>query len=540
MQSARKWICILLGALMLMSALSGCSRGKDSDEDAKLTVTACVCGPLGSLDPAANLEPEAESVFYAIYENLFRAVTDDGGRRRTEPGVAREYQAVENYDGTVDYTFTLRSSARWSDGTRVKAKDFVFAWRRLVDPAAELPNHAMLSMVKGYDAARETGDMSQLSIRAENDTTFRVTLSAPCPYFVSDICTAVATMPLRSDAVTDDGNWAREAGLPCNGPYQVAVWRDAESIRLSGNGSYYDRRSVHPEVIRFRFAEDAESAWKLYQMDRADYIDSPPAGTEGTLRVPVTSTCCVLYNHMSECFSNAQVRRAFDLALDRIAIAEAAGAEPATGLVPRGVVDASEDSEQDFRGTVGDILPVDAEGYAQRCADALRALGEAGQPIPELTCLYAAEDGAGATARAAAACWSRVLKVSVSTEELPREEFDRRVTEGEYDLAVDVLRPFGSDAMAYLELFSGTDGNNLLHYVNKPYDLLIGVASTARDCAARVACLHDAEELLMEDAALSPLWFGVKTCLLRETFTGVRHDPRGNAIFTGVNRSDTK
>lgn len=538
MRLAGKWICILFSALILMGALCGCSQGGE-EKDEKLTVTACVCAQVASLDPAANTDPAAESLFYAFCENLLRSTADENGRIRTEPGMAREYQVVENYDGTVEYIFTLRSTARWSDGTRVKAKDFAYAWRRLIDPAADLPNHALLSMVKGYDEARSSGDLTQLGIRADGDTGFRVTLSEPCPWFLSDVCTAVATMPLRADVVTENSNWAADAGFPCNGPYEVAVWQKTSSVRLSRNSNYYDRRSVGPEVLRFRFAADGQDAWRMYQAGNTDYIEQPPGGAEGTLSVPIRSTCCVLYNHMSDTFSDQRVRAAFDAVLDRAAIAEAAGAEAAVGLVPWGIPDVSEDSEQDFRSAAGAPMPPEGDA-AQRRAQAESLLRSCGEPVPELKCIYSIDDGAGPTAAAVTAIWRGALNVAVTAEALTREEFDLRIAEGEFDLAIDILRPFGGDAFAWLELFAGTDGGNMLHYVNKPYDLLIGVAATARDQAARLACLHDAEELLLEDVALSPLWYGVKTCLLREAYTGVRHDSRGNACFTSVLYSERK
>ena len=83
-------------------------------------------------------------------------------------------------DGTVTYTFTLRASARWSDGQKVTADDFVYAWQRLADPATASPNHALMSVVAGYDEVCESGDKTKLQVSAKDDTTFVVTLSAPC------------------------------------------------------------------------------------------------------------------------------------------------------------------------------------------------------------------------------------------------------------------------------------------------------------------------------------------------------------------------
>ena len=544
MQYIRKWICILLSALMLMSALSGCQKEtEESDEtDERFVVRASLCDAVASLDPAMNVDGRAESLFLALYENLMRTGVDADGKVTLEPGIAKEYQEIQNYDGTAEYVFTLRSTARWSDGTRVKARDFVYAWKRLVDPQLDSPNSDLLSMVQGYDEARSTGDLTKLAVKADGDTTLRVTLRAPSALFLSDVCTAVATMPLRGDQESKNPNWTSSAAVLCNGPYQVGVWAKESYIQLRRNTSYYDNRTVTPDTLRLYFTRSEGEAWQLYMDGGVDYAAVPPGRADATAYPPLRSVCCVLYNHMSDLFSNAHLRRAFDLTLDRAAIATAAGPgmRPATGYVPEGVMGVSR--EEDFRAEGGVLCAVDEESYATRCmeAESEMRLGDywGGVDFPGITCIYPASDELRAVASKAAATWNDKLKISVSVEPLDPEEYDRRIREGEYDLAIGVISAKNSDALSFLGQFAGTDANNALHYVNKPFDLLIGVAESSHDLAARSAMLHDAEALLLEDAALSPLYFGSTAYMLRDSLTGVRYDLRGNVYFTGVTRVD--
>ena len=535
---------------MVMSALCGCGEQETPEEELFL-LRASVCGKLNSLDPAMNADDRAETVFHAIYENLLRMTDDGEGNAALSPGVAKEYEEVTNYDGTIDYVFTLRGTARWSDGTRVKAKDFVFAWQRLADPATRSPNSEMLSMVQGYDAVRESGDATKLAVRAEGDTTFRVTLNAPCSYFLNDVCTATATMPLRRDAVEENENWATSVAVPCNGPFHIGVWSKEEYLQLRRNRSYYESRAVGPDLIRLYFTETPAEAWELYETERADYVTSPPervaaelAQAEDFRPLTLRSTTCVLYNHMRDAFSNEHVRRAFDLTLDRTAIAAAAGAETtaAAGLVPYGVVDGAADAAGDFRTVGGALCAVEEEGYPQRCLDAeyeMRVGGYwGGVGFPDATCLYVLGEESRNVTAAVIACWNEKLGVSVVPEGVTRSEFDRRIEAGEYHLAIDTFRVPCGDALSVLKPFAGTDANNSLHYVSKPFDLLIGVVGITRDPSARAAFLHDAESLLLGDAALSPLYFGGTTCVLREGLTGVYHDTRGCSYLNGVRRAE--
>ena len=533
MRYGKRLVCALLAAL----TLTACGeRAEDGQQG--FTLRACVCAPLASLDPALCDDPAAEPVFYAVYDNLMRLSPDGEGGVAVVPAVAKEYETAENFDGTVDYVFTLSPSARWSDGARVKAKDFVYAWRRLADPATEAPDADILSVVSGYDAVRASGDATKLGVRAESDGKLCVTLTAPCAYFISDVCTAVATMPLRADVAERNPDWAASGGLPCNGPFRISVWAKKESLYLQRNDAYYGSRAMAIRTLRFVFADTALDAAHLYADGAVDYVSPAYAGAEDAGDAPLRSVTCVLYDHMSDVFSNAHVRRAFDLVLDRAAMAAEAGGgqTAATGFVPRGVVNGGEGA--DFRAAGGALLAVDEEGYAERCAEAEDEMRVSGYrsvlDFPEVACLYPLEDGdAAAAAAAAVRVWQEKLRVPVRAEGLLREQFDQRVAEGEFDLAIDTFSTPWGDALSYLAPYAGLDGANALHYVSKPYDLLIGVAESSRG-DARAAILHDAEALLLEDTALSPLWFGGKTYLLRDGFAGVFHDARGNAYFSAA------
>ena len=541
MKRAKRMCCLLLAVLMLL--LSACA-GEPEDP---FLLRVSVCGRIDTLEPAMNADRRTQGVFCALYENLMRLDDDGTGHATVAPGVAKEYRMVENFDGSVDYTFTLRSSAHWSDGRRVSAEDFVFAWRRLVDPATESPNHALLSVVSGYDRARETGDTSYLSVKAENETTFHVTLSTPCSYFIDEICTMAATMPLRSELVGENANWT---DMPSNGAYCVGVWAKDDYLQLRRNTSYHESSRAIPDMLRFYFMADPTIAWGLYVSDSLDYTAPLPERAVTRLireerfePLPDRSTVCVLYNHISDVFSDEHARRAFDFMLDRAAIAAAVGQEmePATGLVPHGVENGAGESGQDFRTVGGAIYPVDEESYEERRAQALNELYQTvyrgSEEVPKLLCLCSEDDDEGFLAASVAAeAWNELPGVSVDVIYVTAEEYTRLLQEGEYDLAVGTFDCACGDAMRFLERFAGTEGNNALHYASTPYDLLIGVANSTRDADARAAFLHDAEALLLGDTALSPLYFRKIAYVLNDHYRGVYHDSRGNAYFTAVTR----
>lgn len=537
MKKTGKLLSLLLCAALLAGMLCGCG-GKD-EEETPFVLRACVGGAVTSLDPAMNSDPDATGVFCALYENLMRMSDDGSGQAVLAAGMAREYTEETNYDGTVSYRFTLRSSARWSDGQKVTADDFVYAWQRLADPATESPNHALMSMVAGYDEVRETGDATRLQVSAKDDTTFCVTLSSSCPYFIEGVCTAAAAAPLRRD-LADGG-----VGSVSNGAYCLKG-TSSDAMTLERNREYYEAKLVGPDELTFVFADDAETAWALYEAGEIDYIRHLPdrvieelSQLESWSATDIYATFCVLYNNQSELFSDEHIRKAFDLAIDRVGAAAAGGAEnrAATGLVPYGIDDAPE-AESDYRTTGGELCAADEEGLAARQAEAKSELTFAGyyatSMFPPVELIYVADDESAAVVAALQGMWSDTLGVSVMLRAMTQEEYDARIAEGNFELAAQKLVAQYNDAMSFLDRWCGGDEQNVIEYDNETYDVLLGVAAASDNSVARVAFLHDAETMLLEDTALSPVFFDGTASLLRESLRGFYVDGFGTGYFSGV------
>ena len=155
MKAIKRITALALCALMLLGLLSGCGEKKQGDE--KFVLNVSVCNVIDSLDPAMNTDADADSVFYALYENLMRESDDGSGEVTLTNGMAKEYTEETNYDGSVTYRFTLRSTARWSDGEKVTADDFVYAWQRLADPATGLVPYGSPDSGETEDDFRTTG-----------------------------------------------------------------------------------------------------------------------------------------------------------------------------------------------------------------------------------------------------------------------------------------------------------------------------------------------------------------------------------------------
>lgn len=549
----KRLACLALCGVLCLGLLAACAQEADGS-----TLSVCVGAAPVSLDPIYAEETGDQTILVHLYENLMRVTADASGAAVVTSGMAKSVDQEESFDGTVTCTFRLRS-ARWSDGTVVKAGDFVYAWRRLADPASGSPYAELLSVVAGYDEARTAGDMSLLQVTARNDTTLVVVLKGRYDWFLTEVCTSPATMPLRQDVLQELKDlaeersqrpggedlrwWSDPTALVCNGPYQAGSYEAGSLLTLRANEEYTGTQAG-PEMLTFHFANSAEEARSLYDHGTVDALFplteerlTELAADETWDSIPEMGTYAVLFNCGQEMLGDPAVRQAVNQVIDRDALTAAAGvsARIAGGLVPPGV---PEGEDGDFRTVGGDLLAGGPETYEERCVQAMDLLNEAGYgsgaDLGEMTYLYEDTGTNGETAQLVCQMWQQALGLNVTPVGVTRRELWLALRTGEYDLAGADLTAVGNDAECFLMDWTSESTNNVVRYANSAYDTLMAIIAMAADGAARMGCLHDAEDLLISDCVMAPLYTRGTAWELRETLTGACRDARGWFSFAGV------
>ena len=230
----KRLTALCLSVLVCVTLLTACGRKESTD--GRVFLSVCVGETPATYDPIYAQRIGDQTILNHLYENLMRLETGENSQAIAVPGAAKSVDMKENSDGTVTYTFRLRGG-KWSDGVEVKASDFVYAWQRLADPATGSVYAPLLSIVSGYAEAQASGDMSLLAVSAKSSTTLVVTLTGHYDWFLREVCTSIATMPLRQDVVqrlkqeADAANdnlkedetprrwWSDPTRLVTNGPY---------------------------------------------------------------------------------------------------------------------------------------------------------------------------------------------------------------------------------------------------------------------------------------------------------------------------------
>lgn len=538
MMKLKRPVAALLAAVLLLGLLTGCHRENG------VSFRVAMGSVPATLDPALAATDEEKTVVSHLFENLMKLQSDGNGGTTAVNGVARSYQCDTTAEGQETYTFKLRSSAAWSDGTKVTAQDFVYAWKRLVDPLTGSKNARILDMVAGYSAARTGEDALQVS--APDDETFVVVLSGRCPYFIDSVCTAAATLPVQSAAAAQE-NWSMSPDtLVTNGPYTVASWEN-DTMLLQQTDGYHDARRLGPESISFRFTADAKTANSLFEKGDADFVlgltdEAVAKKMDSWMPDYYPETSVVLLNQLSDLTSNENVRRAMGLVIDRNAIAELLGSRThlaAEGLVTWGIRSTAGGQFRDF----GSAVDNDSENYEKNCQTAQELMEEAGYTAAKLKSLtpvimlYESDGTADSLALLLQKTWKEKLGLSVTLKGVSSEEITQALERGEYTLAALRVTSDRNDATGFLNRWRMGEEDNYANFTSSAYDMLLRVAAVSASQEARDAYLEDAERLLIEKGNVIPMYCSTRSWSLSESFTGVFGDGLGRYFFTGVHKA---
>lgn len=580
----RSLLCALL-ALLLCACGEARPDGEASGESVPPqadVLTVRVNEALTTLDPASVTARGGETILYHLYENLLRWEDGGDGWAVLANGQAEDYTLETDYAGNATYTFTLREDAVWSDGTAVKAEDFVFAWRRLADPANNLPHRALLAEIAGYAEVQETGDPSLLAVSAPDGRTLRVTLQGSPAYFLEEICAGAYTMPLRQDVPF----YANP--IVTNGAYTLSGFT-RELTSLERSETYYQSAAKGPSQLRFVTIENGAADYAALQAgESALAVDLPEEPLQALADSgvwtpePVTGACAVALNTRKAPFDNGNVRLAFHLAIDRQAVVDALGdltARPAPGVVPYGVSDYSgnrpaveppaEDGAPadpmagpapakpdptcwDFRTHSLEVVTAEhAHDYETDRLYAQALLAQAGYPngsgFPAVEYLYpAGQENGRVLAELLQAMWKEALGVSVAIRGVTQEEYEsallpvlpeeggEEAETGEapvpiapFQMAAYELSPAYSDAEALLRRWYSAGEDNFSGYASDAFDILLDSARAAISPDVRDACLHDAEAILLEDSPVIPLFCRGGSFQLAGGLAGLYRAPDG-------------
>ncbi len=511
--------CRLLQAVLLSCSLAPPVAASDTLAEQQVLHRGNAAEP-GTLDPHRSEGVPSGN----ILRDLFEGLTTEAPDGRIVPGVARHWSVSD--DGLI-YRFELRPQARWSNGEPLTAHDFVYSFRRSVDPATGSNYSKVFEPIRNAAAiiAGEAGPEA-LGITALDEHRLEIRLAHPAPYLL-ELLAHPAFYPVHRPSLERWGEaFARPGRLIGNGAYTLSEWVIQSRIRLDRNPHYWNDAATRIDTVYYYPTENQAAEFKRYRAGELHWTDAIPKNQVRWIREhlpdefhvsPYLGTYYYGLNLRREPFrDHPELRRALALAIDRETLTGkllGSGEIPAWGWVPPGVRHYEPQR------------PAWADWSAERrLAEARRLYREAGysaeRPL-QVELRYNTQDDHRKIAIAVAYMWRRALGVQTR---LLNEEWKVFLQNRRFGKITQVFRAAWigdyNDAYSFLELFIGDNDLNDTGYANARYDGLLREAAAEADIARRAERMQQAERQLLDDQPIIPIYHYVSARLVKPTVRG--------------------
>lgn len=477
-----------------------------------------------SLDPQkVSGQPEA-----IVLDDLFEGLTVLAPSGEPVAAMARSWEI--SADGLV-WTFHLRPDAKWSNGEALTAEDFVYSWRRELDPATASPYAAALSPLAGADAIiAGKAPLDTLGVTALDPVTLKITLVQPTPWLLAALAHHTF-FPVPRKAIEAAGNqWTRPGAMVSDGAYLMSGWVPHGEVTLTRNPYYYDAAAVKIATVHHVLADDMVAAVRRWEAGELDTTLVPghelsrvQAAYPDQVHVsPYMATAFLALNVHRPELADPRIRRALSMVLDREVLIQRVlkGAQiPAFGLIPPGSVPGYTPPTPEWAA-----LPM-----PERIAAARKLIAEArGADAPplKLTLRSTKSEQIGLVLSAVTSMWKAALGVEATQDSSEWGVLEQDLHQGNYQVGAYGWTADYVDPWNYLANYR-TDAAelNIIRYDNPRYDALLDQSRKAADKAQRFALLAQAEAMLLDDQPLIPLDFQVAQYLVNKRLAGWNPSP---------------
>ena len=521
-------VASIIGASLLLTA---CSSGeKETKNTAKATdknetkqsINLPYIAEIPTMDVTKATDSESMNVMRNVFEGLYILREDN----KVIPGVAKSYEVSED---KKTYTFHLRDS-KWSNGTPVKAADFVFSWKRAVNPDTAAEYAFLFFDIKNAKRINSKElPIDQLGVKAIDDHTLEVQLEQPIPYFI-DLTTFATFLPINEKYFESQGKqYGLEASqLVYNGSFTLDNWKHEQGFHLKKNSNYWDAKTVKLDEINFDIVKDKSTEINLYesgQLDRVgltgEFVDKYRNNPDFKERSEVTVQFLRL-NQKNDVLKNKNVRLAIGHAMNKKAFVDTVlnnGSLSAVGLIPADF--AKGPDGKDFRKENGALVKDDVKKAKVNWKKAKQELGKEQVTLELLT-----SDNAIAKKNAEylkGELEKNLDGLTVHVKPQPRKQQIQLLLNSDYDIGVDVWAPDIPDPITFLDIFTTDSSYNFDKYSNQAYDELIHQVKTdlAGNETARWEAMKRAEKILLDDGAVALFYQPGRSYLQRSTVKGI-------------------
>ena len=528
-----------VGATVLASAalLAACGGNSSKESSSsKKTLNWTVASEIPTMDMSKATDATSFNQLSNTMEGLYRL----GKNSKLEKALATSEKVSK--DGKT-YTYTLRKS-KWSVGSELTAKDFVYSWRRTVDPKTASQYSYLFSGIKNANAivaGKKKADT--LGVKAVGKYKLVVTLERRIAYFDKLMGFAVF-FPQSEKAVTKYGSKYGTASkyMLYNGPFKQTGWTGSNlSWKMVKNPYYWDKKNVKLDTITWSVQKTPSTSYNLYQSNKLDYTGLDASQTKqlknqkGYVTLNQGATFYMQFNQAKNKYlANTNIRKALSLAVDRKGLTSSLGGNsvPANTLTPTQLTDVNgEDYTKRISKSAESFYPA-STNKKEAVKYLNKGLKELGVSKFSFKILSDDTDSGKKTTEFLQSTFESTFgnKVSVSVQNLPFKTRLSRSTAGNFDVVISGWSADFADPISFLDLFTSTNPENNGKWKNTSYDKLITDSKTTASTSKRWDDLTKAEDILLNNVGVAPLYYNTNAALIRPTVKDV-YQNRGTWNF---------
>lgn len=514
-------------AIAFALALSACGGGGGGDDT--LTLRRGISAKVDTLDPHRS-SAAWENI---IIGDMFLGLTQHTADGQVIPAMAESWTTSD--DGLI-WTFNLRDTT-WSDGTPLTAEDFVYALRRIQDPAIASQYSSLLYIIKNAQALNEARiEPEELGVRAIDDRTLEITLEQPAPYLLG-LLTHYTTYPVPRHIVEQYGEaWVQPDNIEVNGPYKLVYWVTGDQLVVEKNPAFYEADTLCFERVSYFELEDLAAVERRIEAGELDINNAFDGGRKAELdrrlpgwarTTPGLLTTYWSFNSSEPPFDDIRVRKALSMALDREYLVEnvlTPGFVPAYSFVPPGINNYDTDRPE---------VSWKSLSRPERLAEARALLEDAGYgPDNQLRFEFKhrSTDDNPKAAPVAQSNWNEIAPwVDAQILRQDTKVLYSDLRQSNFEVSDGAWLADYNDPLNFLYLLdSDTGQQNYGNYSNPEFDRLLEAASQERDLQARAAQFARAEKIMLEDHPVTPMWFQVTKNLVDPNLEGWAENAEDN------------
>jgi oligopeptide transport system substrate-binding protein len=443
-----------------------------------------------------------------IMNMLFEGLTRINREEKAEPALA---QVIEVSSDLMTYTFYLRN-AKWTNGEQVKASDFAYAWKKILDPSFASDNSFQLYPIKNaQDIKKGKMHIDLLGVEVIDDLTLKVTLEQPTPYFL-ELTAFPAFFPVCEAADRLNPFWAeKETTAVYCGPFKLQKWRHSDEIKVVKNENYWDAASVKlSEIVMCMVKEETEV--KMFEKRELDWIGSPLStipvdalksfkDAQGLQTKPMLGTYFFRMNTSNDFLCNVNIRKALAIAIDRAAIVDhvlQGNQKPATGLVPTSMGLQKGPYFQDH----------DVEEARALFQKGIEEIGIDKNHFSQLTLIFPSGERSYLIAQAVQQQWMEAFGLTVKIQSLEKKVYFDALSKECYDIAAGSWIADFNDPINFLEVFKHKFAStNHTCWENDSYIRLLDESKAISDPDERKMILAQSEDLLIKNMPIIPIFY---------------------------------